>query len=277
MLPIEIADLHDPRVDAFRNLKRCNATRWASTFVAEGDKLVLRLLASRYPVESVLAAPNCLERLPPLPDGVPVYVLPLAQIEQLVGFNFHRGLLACGRRVPGSSLAELCGARGRAAPDHPLTLVVCADIHDPENLGAILRNSAAFGVDGVVLAGRCADPLSRRVLRVSMGATLSLPLVLAPDVPQLLESLRRDHHVPCWATVLDDQADQLDASPRPSRLALVLGNEAHGLEHAWQELCDRRVTIPMQRGVDSLNVAVAAGIFLYELCRRGRTTSGAQA
>lgn len=275
MSHVEITDLEDPRLAPFRHLKRSNATRWTSTFVVEGDKLVARLLTSRYPMESVLAAPNCLDQLGPLPPGVPVYLLPLARIEALVGFNFHRGLLACGRRVPGPSLADMCGGGGQIARERPLTLVVCVDVHDPENLGAILRNSAAFGVDGVVLAGRCADPLSRRVLRVSMGASLNLPLLAAPEVPLLLASLRGEHRVSCWATVLDDRADRLDASPRPARLALLLGNEARGLAEPWQQLCDRRVTIPMYRGVDSLNVAVAAAIFLYETC--GRWAMGSSA
>lgn len=260
---LEITDPLDPRLAPYRHLKRTNATRWASTFVAEGEKLVARLLSSPYPVESVLAAPSCLERIAgTLPADLPVYLMPLAQIEQLVGFNFHRGLLACGRRVPGPTLADLCAGCGE------LTLVVCVDVHDPENLGAILRNSAAFGVRGVVLAGRCVDPLSRRVLRVSMGAACGLPLVLAPEVPPLIESLRRDHALECWATVLDSQATRLHSSQRPQRLALLLGNEAHGLADAWQQLCDRRVTIPMGSGVDSLNVAVASGIFLYEICGR---------
>jgi tRNA G18 (ribose-2'-O)-methylase SpoU len=268
MPQIEVADLDDPRIAVFRNLKQTNATRWAKTFVVEGDKLVARLLASSYPVESILAAKDCLECLPArISSDVPVYVLPGALVEQVVGFNFHRGLLACGRRQADRPLASVCGSAGA------LTLVVCVDVQDPENLGSILRSSAAFGVEGIVLAGRCADALSRRVLRVSMGAALSLPLVQAPDLPLAIELLRRDYAVKCWATALDDAAARLGAIQRPARLAILLGNEAHGLSAQWQRLCDDVVTIPMRRGTDSLNVAVAAGVFLYEICGRSPAES----
>ncbi len=263
MPQFEVVDLEDPRIAVFRNLKQTNATRWAKTFVVEGDKLVARLLASPYPVESILTAKNCLESLPaPIPSDVPVYVLPSGLVEQVVGFNFHRGVLACGRRLTNRPLASLSGSAGA------LTLVVCVDVQDPENLGSIFRSSAAFGVDGVVLAGRCADSLLRRVLRVSMGAALSLPFAQIPDLSRAIELLRRDCAVKCWATVLDDAAARLGDLQRPDRLAILLGNEAHGLAAQWRQLCDAAVTIPMRGGTDSLNVAVAAGVFLYEICGR---------
>jgi tRNA G18 (ribose-2'-O)-methylase SpoU len=289
---IAIEDLSDPRLEPYRALKRTNATRWRRSFVVEGDKLVARLLASRYPVESVLADEHCLAQFAlQIAEATPVYLLPHRLIEQLIGFNFHRGLLACAGRLPPTDLAALCSPLGSlrgasagsplgaseaptpllARPrDRLLTLVMAAGIQDPENLGSLLRSSAAFRAAGLILAGDCADPFSRRVLRVSMGAALSVPLAQAPDPAVAIRTLQEAHDVECWATVLDEDAATLEQLTRPARLALLFGNEGQGLDPAWPPLCRRKVTIAMPRGVDSLNVGVAAGIFLYHVSRLER-------
>ncbi len=158
----------------------------------------------------------------------------------------------------------------KPGPGKRLMLVVAAGVQDPENLGSLLRSSAAFAADGVVLAGACADPFSRRVLRVSMGAALGMPLAHAPDAPSAVRSLEADCDIECWATVLDPRAEPLDKLARPWRLALLFGNEGHGLDPAGQHACRRRVTIAMPPGIDSLNVAVAAGIFLYHVSHIAR-------
>ncbi|HVW00952.1 MAG TPA: RNA methyltransferase, partial [Planctomycetaceae bacterium] len=150
---------------------------------------------------------------------------------------------------------------------HPgrLTLVVCPDVQDPENLGAIIRLSRAFGVDGLVLGGQCANPFSRRVLRVSMGTVFRLPLFDCPDLATAFDEFRQAG-VQTAATVLDPAAETLAGSTRPERFALLFGSEGHGIAPQWIEACDRRITIPMQGGTDSLNVAVAAGICLHYFC-----------
>ncbi len=141
-------------------------------------------------------------------------------------------------------------------------------MQDPENLGAILRLSGAFGVDAVLLGPDCPNPFSRRVLRVSMGAGFALPIVEADDLEAELAALAEQWGCERWATVLDPAAEPLAQLTRPARLALLLGSEGHGLTERWIAQTDRRVTIPMRSGADSLNVAVAAGIFLYQLVRR---------
>lgn len=260
---LSISDISDPRLDPYRHLKDTNETRWAGLFIAEGERLVRRLLASRYPIVSVLLSESFVDTIASeVPERVPLLVIPDALVERLVGFNFHRGALACGRRISSTPLEQFIGADKKA-----LTLVACPDVQDPENLGAILRISAAFGVDGVLLGPRCADALSRRVLRVSMGTVLRLPLVQSDDLTRDLLRLRDRWHVQLAATVLDPSAEPLEACRRPKRLALLFGSEGHGLERSWIDLCDRWITIPMRDGVDSLNVAVAAGIFLHHFTR----------
>lgn len=260
LLPID--DFADCRLDPYRQLKQTNATRRAGLFVCEGEKLLDRLLASRYEVHSVLLSASWIEQIAPrLEEGVPVLVTPDEWIDRLVGFNFHRGVLACGKRGAGATLEEV------ASGDGPLTLVVCPRVNDPENLGALVRIAHAFGVNAVVLGKSCVDPLSRRVLRVSMGSALRLPLVWTDDIDAALERLHRQFNVELWASVLDADAQPLEHARRPPRLALLLGSEGHGLERRHVERCQRRVTIAMQPQVDSLNVAVAAGISLYCLTR----------
>lgn len=267
MTLIEISSLDDPRLEPYRQLKATNLTRWSGLFVAEGEKLVRRLLASDYETASLLVGRRFLAEFTALaPPETPLYAILDEWVASLVGFNFHRGVLACGRRRANPMLGDILPSEER-----PATIVVCPDVQDPENLGGILRNAAAFGVDLVVLGRRSADPLSRRVLRVSMGAALSVPLYRSDDLPADLARLRRQFGVALAAAVLDANAEPLEAAQRPARLGILFGSEGHGLDRELVELCDRRLTIPMRRGTDSLNVAVAAGIFLYATCSSTRS------
>lgn len=263
---VPVPSLADPRLDPYRNLKRTNDTRWADQFVVEGAKLTERLVESDFPLVSLLLSAgnvaaflagfkNHDERL----DDVPVWVIPDDRVEELVGFNFHRGVLACARRKPPPPLSALC-----AGP--VTTLVVCPDLHDPENLGGMFRVSAALGASGMLIGSTSADALSRRVLRVSMGAALKLPFAVSADVPADLDRLRAEG-VEVAATVLEPGAEPLASATRPARLALVFGNEGHGLSAEVLARCDRRLTIPMDRETDSLNVVVAAGIVLHHFLR----------
>lgn len=260
-----IGDIDDPRLDAYRSLKQTNDTRWQRQFVVEGDKLARRLLASSYEIVSVLLGERQRAEFEPLvPPESPIYVVPDALIERLIGFNFHRGVLACGRRPAPRPVETLVGRDRRQS-----TLIVCPDTHDPENLGSLLRLAHAFGVDGAVLGPECADYLSRRVLRVSMGAALQTPVAVSSDLKADLVRLQTELGFELVATVTDRDAEPLGGFRRADRTAILLGSEAHGLQEPWRRLCGQRVTIPMPSDCDSLNVAVAAGIVLYEVCVRG--------
>jgi tRNA G18 (ribose-2'-O)-methylase SpoU len=268
---IPIADLDDPRVAMYRDLKATNRTRHLGQFVVEGEKLFDRLRASPFPLASVLATDRLEPRIAPrVPAVVPLFVVPEARIGDLVGYNFHRGVLACGYRRPWPGLDQVARAAGRR-----LTLVVCPELHNPENLGAIIRLGDVFGIDAVVVGGACPDPFSRRVLRVSMGTSLRLPVIASANLARDTEELRSRWGVQLAATVVDPTAEPLDSAGRPDRLALLLGSEGAGLDPAWVARCDRRITIPMRPGAESLNVAVAAGIVLYHFTRSPDVTSGA--
>jgi tRNA G18 (ribose-2'-O)-methylase SpoU len=237
-------------------------------FIAEGEQVVRRLLASGLPVESVLIADRKAAAIGPMvPAGVPVWVASDELIERLIGFEFHSGVLACGIRPRPPELEEILPPASQ-----PATLVICPKITNVENLGSLVRLSAAFGVSGLILGEQCCDPFFRQSVRVSMGAVFNLPIARRTDLASDLPRLRRDWGFELVATALAPDAEPLAAARRRARLALVFGGEADGLDGQTLALCDRRVTIPMRRGVDSLNVAVAAGIFLYhfiDLCNPG--------
>lgn len=276
LIPIESLD--DPRLDVYRDVKAVRHPRWQGRFVAEGSRLVKRLLASDFKIESVMISDGRYEEFQQwVPSEVPVYELPRALAADLVGYNFHCGAMACAWRKPSLQLDDI--ARGFG--EHT-TLIVCPDVNDPENIGTLIRLGAAFGIDAILLGTACADPFSRRVLRVSMGNALTLPIIQSRDLRSDLLRLKSEWGVELAATVVEtlDPTDEgtqqsvnkallasssvetLAHTSRRPRLALLFGNEAHGLGPEWLDLCDRRLTIPMQ-DADSLNVAVAAGIFLY--------------
>lgn len=258
-MQVLVRNLEDPRLAVYRDLKTPRRELARDYFVVEGHLLTERLLRSPFSVASVLVTEAWRERAEALvPGEIPTYVVPTEAVSDLVGFRFHRGILACGCRH------REVGDWKELLPRTPLRLVVCPELQDPENLGTILRASAAFGMTGVLLGSACPDPLSRRVLRVSMGASLHLPIHRFEETETLVQQLGQQG-VSTWATVLDAKATPIRHLPRPEKIALILGREDRGLPQAVIALSTERVTIPMHPGTDSLNVAMAATLFLYEL------------
>jgi tRNA G18 (ribose-2'-O)-methylase SpoU len=256
---VPVDSLDDPRIAHYRGLKDRELARAGDLFIAEGDYVVRRLLASRYPTVSVLLSRRRLEQIVPLvPDGVPVYVGDDPMIRQILGFKFHTGVIAVGRRLPTASLADIFEGR-----EGPVTLVVCPEVSNSDNMGSLIRISAAFGAGAMVLGERCHDPFWRQSIRVSMGTIFSMPLVRSENLLRNMNELRGRWGVQLIASVLDDAAEPLAGASRPQRVGLLFGNEAQGLDAAHVAACDRRVTIPMKLGTDSLNVSIAAALFLY--------------
>jgi tRNA G18 (ribose-2'-O)-methylase SpoU len=266
IIPIE--DPADPRMDPYRNLRHEDVTKRGDRFIAEGRLVVRRLITSRYCVNSVLAEPNRLRDLEDVVDPfTPVYLVQPSVIREVAGFNFHRGLLACGDRIdnsPMEALDDIC-------IDHAIVLAALT-INDAENLGSLLRSAAALGVFHVVINRQTADPFCRRVLRVSMGAVLKMHFYDLEDELSWFTSNKQQSR---WATIATTLADdsvsleQVDCGAMPKMI--VMGNEAEGLPISIQQACLIRANIPMTPGIDSLNVAVAGAIALYELTRKARS------
>jgi tRNA G18 (ribose-2'-O)-methylase SpoU len=256
----QIQSLDDPSLWPYRNLKDKELARDGNRFIAEGENVVRRLLASSTPVESVLLSERKSAAIAPLagPD-TPVYIAPDALIEQIIGFEFHSGVLACGFRPKSPSLESLI-----PPPPNPALIVVCQQITNTENLGSLSRVSAAFGADCMLLGEHCCDPWFRQSVRVSMGAIFSLPILQSTKLLKDLSALKT-LGVQRLATVLSREAVPLNTITRLTRVAIAFGNEATGLDAETIAHCDEQITIPMKRGTDSLNVAVAAAVFLYQL------------
>lgn len=260
-MPLEQVNLtDDPRLEPYRELIERNRSRQDSPwFIAEGQLVVERLLHSRYEVHSVLATESHARRLADIvPSEVPLLVASQEFLQSLVGFEFHRGMLACGLR---GEPPQLHAAVDWTQPR--LTLMALPHVATAENLGSVLRSARALGAQAVLLGAGGVDPLGRRVLRVSMAAGLFLPVVRSDQLLSDLDWLHAGAGCDVIGTVLSRSARPLASfSPGP-RNVLVLGNEAQGLDAETLAHCQHRVTIPMHNGTDSLNLAVAAGIFLH--------------
>jgi tRNA G18 (ribose-2'-O)-methylase SpoU len=262
---IKIESLDDPRVAAYRNLPD-RTLRGESIFLAEGVLLAERLLASRYEVESVFASLECYEEFRrKTPEGTPVFAAEESLLLQIVGFPFHRGALAVGKRGKATSPEELFAPAERA---ERFRVAICPEITKPENMGLVFRNAAAFGLDGVLLGERCCDPFSRRSMRVSMGATLRTPFCKVANLREAILDLKRRREFTIYAAILDPAALRIGEIDWPACCGIMLGNEMDGLDADSLALCDRRAAIPITNEVDSLNLGVAAGIFMYEMQRR---------
>jgi tRNA G18 (ribose-2'-O)-methylase SpoU len=268
MPPIRVTHLTDPRLAPYREMKDRDLAQHGPLFIAEGWQVVRRLLASDFACESILTSTKRQDEVAAIaPADVPIYAAEPGVLNGVIGFKFHQGVLACGRRKPSPTLEDVRAGKQR------LTLVICPDIANTENLGTLIRIAAGFGADAMVLGERSCNPFYRQSVRVSMGTVFSLPIVESKDILSDLQRLRRKYGVELVATVLDESAEPLDRAGRTEKLGLLFGNEAQGLSPEIVGACDRRVTIPMKRGTDSLNVYVAAGIFLYHFTSVGSARS----
>lgn len=268
---VPISSLDDPRVAEYVSLKERDLSREGDRFIAEGELVVRRLLASDHPVHSLLVAEHKVERMLPLVrSGSLIFTASRELVSRIVGFPFHSGVMAVGQRKPPLSMAELARGWPVGGVDRaPVTLMVLPRIANTDNLGALLRVAAAFGAD-VLLGPACCDPFYRQAARVSMGACFTLRMARSTDLARDLNELRREHGVETIGAVLAEDAEPLPRANRPRRAAILLGNETEGLSQEELRLCDRRVTLPMCMGTDSLNVATAAAVFLYHFTHVAR-------
>jgi tRNA G18 (ribose-2'-O)-methylase SpoU len=229
-------------------------------YIAESAKVIRRAIGAGHRPRSVLMEEKWLPGLESAlaPFDVPVHLADPDQLEAITGYRVHRGALAAFERPALPDPAELLAAARR--------VVVLEDIVDHTNVGAIFRSVAALGADAVLVSPRCADPLYRRSVRVSMGTVFQVPWTRLPEWPEAARMLHA-HEFSIAALALADDAVSLRdlAADPPGRLALVFGAEGDGLSARALEAADRVVTIPMAHGVDSLNVAAAAAVALYAL------------
>jgi tRNA G18 (ribose-2'-O)-methylase SpoU len=261
-----VEDPADPRIVDYRELRERNLeTR--QTFIAESEVVLRVLLASgRHPVRSLLLAEGRLAKLADalraLPPAVPIYLASQTLLSQIVGFRLHRGILAAAERIALPAPEELLGALGPGRR----RVVVLESLTNHDNVGGVFRNAAAFGADAVLLDHATCDPLYRKAIRVSVGASLLVPYARAESALEIAEALTR-HGFARWA-LSPAGTEEISETRAPERLALMLGTEGAGLSQTILAGADRRVRIAMASGFDSLNVATASGVALYLLAAR---------
>lgn len=267
---LQIDDPGDPRLADYCLLNDQAARRHREGeefFIAEGYVSIDRVVDSGHELRSVLVTPSRVdritERLPELVDGdVPLYVMTRDLMEQAVGFDLHRGVVASATRRDALSIEQLAASDARR-------IVVLVGLNDAENVGVIARAARAFAMDAIVLDPTCTDPYSRRTVRVSMGEVLHVPIARATAWPTALQTLHAAGFESWAMTPAHDAIDLWSVAPSalPDRLAIVLGAEGPGLDEATLRAAIHRVRIPISAAVDSLNVGHAAAITLAAIAR----------
>jgi tRNA G18 (ribose-2'-O)-methylase SpoU len=277
MLFDRIDSAGDPRVADYCGVSDAQLLRSRNLFIAEGRIVVTRLIEDgRWNLLSVLVSDAARRDLEPtlaaVAARVPIFVCEASDFLGITGHDIHRGCLALVERPPALPLEEVLAAAQLA--------VVLEGVGNADNVGGVFRNAAAFGADVVMLSPTCCDPLYRKAIRTSMGATLRVPFVQLGEWPAALTRLRAAGFrlVALTPRQPSELLDAFAARPRGPKLALLIGAEGPGLTAAVESAADDRVRIPIARGIDSLNLAVATGIALEQLTRdlRGRGILGAR-
>jgi tRNA G18 (ribose-2'-O)-methylase SpoU len=298
----KIESFDSPELEPYRTMRRSLEQERQGIFVAEGEKVVRRLLESRFTVESVVLPEKWLEDFRPLlearPEQIPVYLADKKLLETLVGFSMFQGLLAVGKIPAPAGLEEVL-----QTSRSPRLFVAIEGLTNAENLGALVRNCAAFNVQALIVGETSGSPFLRRAVRNSMGTIFQMPVVETASLVQTLRELRA-RGIRCVAAHPDAESWHPEAGPASSSPAasvttaratpklkpdlehktiftadfrsdccLLFGSEGYGISAATLGACDQSVAIPMPPTVDSLNVGAAAAVFLYEVNRQRANTA----
>jgi tRNA G18 (ribose-2'-O)-methylase SpoU len=264
----KIASFDLPELQPYRTMRQQREQRQQGIFVAEGEKVVRRLLESKFTVVSLLLPEKWLPEYEPLlkarAEDIRVFVAEKELLETLTGFSMYQGLLAVGKVPAPVSLDEILARSPR-----PRLFAAVDGLSNAENLGALVRNCAAFNVQALIVGETSGSPFLRRAVRGSMGTIFQMPVVETPDLIQALGELR-GHGVRCIAAHPHVQGRTLSQANFTGDCCILFGSEGYGISPAALEACDEAAAIPMPPTVDSLNVGSAAAVFLYEANRQRR-------
>jgi len=263
----QIDSLDLPELAPYRSMRRQEEQRQQGIFVAEGDKVVRRLLAhAQFGVESLLLPTRRLAEfqgaLDQRSETIPVYTADKSVLEHLTGYTLYQGILAIGRLPPSPSFESILERQ-----HNPLLWVAVDGLTNAPNLGAVVRSAVAFGAQGILVGETSSSPWLRRAVRSSMGAVFDLAVIESPNLAVSLRQLRH-RGVGCLAAEPGRATAQIQQTDLTGNCCVVLGHESLGLSQPVREACDQHIAIPMSGGVDSLNVACAATVFLYEAWRQ---------
>lgn len=270
---ISIQDPRDIRLSPYRNLKGKMLEK-EGVFIAEGEKVVRSMLKSSCRVESCLVASGAKARYRHILSimtqrGVSVYSADDEIIEDVIGFRFHRGIMAVGCCPKKITLSGFLKDR-----QNPRILVALNAVNDPENVGLIVRNAAAFGAGALIVDAATYDPYYRKAVRVSMGTVFGLPVCYEKDLAPSLVWLKKDRGARIIAAMPGRGAKDIAVTDLSGCVCIVFGNEDKGISRGVLNIADEKVRIPISKTVDSLNVTAASAIFLYAVSARNALTAG---
>jgi tRNA G18 (ribose-2'-O)-methylase SpoU len=265
----KIQDFDLPELRPYRTMRSQEAQAEQNIFVAEGEKVVRRLLDSSLAVVSLVLPDKWLnsyvELLNSRNQPVDIYVAEKKVLEELTGFSMYQGVLAIAR-IPAPVTLDQVLAQSAA----PLLLAAVDSVSSAENMGGLVRSCAAFGVHGLITSQASCSPYLRRAVRSSMGAIFKLPAVQVADLAEGIATLKQ-HHIRVIAAHPHTEG-RLDDCCLEKSCCIVFGSEGEGISPAVLQQCDKVAGIPMQNEVDSLNVATAGAVFLYEAWRQRQAT-----
>lgn len=266
----KISSFDAPELQPYATLRRPLEHRQQGIFVAESEKVVRRLLESKLTVVSVVLPEKWLEEYRPLlearPENVTVYLAEKKVLETLIGFTMFQGVLAVGKVPPPVSLENIL-----EKSKSPKLFVAVDELANAENLGALVRNCVAFGVQALIVGETSSSPYLRRAVRNSMGTIFQLPVIELANLAQTLCDLRA-RNIRCIAAHPHTDKRILSQADFSGDCCIVFGSEGSGISKSVLESCNEAVAIPMSANVDSLNVGAAAAVFLYEANRQRNNT-----
>lgn len=268
-----IDSFEGPDLQPYRTMKRDGEHRKKRIFVAEGDKVVVRMLESEFEVTSLLMPEKWVMELAPLiqarPEDIKIYTAERKLLEEMSGFSMYQGVLGVGRVPESIPLLSLLKSRPQ-----PYLFAAVEDLTNAENLGGLVRNCAAFGVTALLVGESCSSPYLRRAIRASMGTIFKLPVVETQNLAHTMLELRQEG-VHILAAHPHTKKNLLGESKMDMDCCLLFGSEGFGISETLVDLCDKAIAVPMANEVDSLNVGSAAAVFLYEAARQqGRLIPG---
>jgi tRNA G18 (ribose-2'-O)-methylase SpoU len=263
---IQIENLEAVSLQPYRTLRRPVEHHKQGIFVAEGGKVVERLIESECEIISVLTTPEWLEqlkeRLKTKHNEIEVFIALKEVLEQIVGFHLHRGIMSVAKIPKPYTIDELL-----LKLSHPYFLVAVDGLTNSENLGVLVRNCVAFGVQALLVGETSSSPYLRRAVRNSMGTIFKLPVVHLENLVETLNILRTDKNIRSIAAHPSRTNKTIYDVNLSGNVCVVFGSEGEGISESVLKSCDETISIPMAYDVDSLNVGSAAAVFLYEVAR----------
>lgn len=270
---IHINSLDIPELQPYRTMRRAVEHVRQGIFVAESEKVVKRLLNTNLEIVSILITENRFDEIGHLIDAreqrdFNIYIGEKELLEQIVGFDLHQGVMAVAK-IPEPLVIEDVVKQSL----QPYLFVALDGLTNADNLGVIVRNCVAFGVTGLIVGETSSSPYLRRAIRQSMGAVFVLPIIHTKNLRETLIMLEEKFNTRCLAADAHANDISIQDADLKRNICIVLGSEGSGIRESVLEVCSERITIPVSEYVDSLNVASASAVFLWEVRRRRKPTT----